>query len=315
VLSVTGAASLDAVARDGRDLMQPAPAAWAAHAETLYPWYQVQYARVRAVRDRRWKLEEGGGRERLFAWREDPREETDHAGAEPEAVERLERELWKHLARPRRGHAADREFVPSPAVPYFGGRPLAMAAEPDEEANRKLPRAEDRWEVIRELDAARALIRDRRPAEAAWRLGRIDAENEPNPALLFWRARSEDLAGRRTDLAQETRRRHFDAALALFERHLAAWDDGRTVDALIRLHLSRHELTGERAELDSALARATGEINRGRARPLTHALRAQARERALDLRGAAEDFEEAARLDPEDPRHAANLARVRARMK
>lgn len=313
VLDVTGVAALDDVPRDGRSLLDPAPASWNAAAETLYPYYQFHHARLRAYRDAGHKLVEGGGAEEVFAWRADPGELEDLAPRDGAAVTRLRRGLFEHLARPRPGTAEGREVVPSAAVPYFGGRPLSLPVEPAEDENRSLVRTSGDWALIGDLDLARARIRERRPAEAAWLLARRESEAAGNPSLLFWWARAEDLSGRDRALGLETRAGHLDRALDLYTRHAQRWDDGRSTDALIRLRLTRHEALGRREELDEALRLADAEIARGRGRALTHALRATGRERAGNPAGAAEDFAEAVRLDPDDPRHRENLARLRRR--
>jgi choline-sulfatase len=309
VLEVAGAGPSPPRRRDGRSLLQP-PGTWMSAAETLYPYYQFRAARLRAVYDRERKLIEGGGEELLFEWT-GPSGSERPVQASGEDADRLRALLFAHLARAGLGRARDRQVLSDAANPYLGGRSLAAPTEPSEEENARLPHPARLWDVVHALEDARAAIRAGDPGRAEALLWPLLEAHPANPALLFWAARSADLVARDARLGPESRLIQIDSkARPLYERHAREFRDPRSRDALLRLGILRHQLTGLRADLEAVVAAATLEVDAGERRPLLFVFRAQAREGLGDREGARADFLEAARLDPEDSRIRADLDRL-----
>jgi len=285
---------------DGRNLLDAAPSEWHAFAETLYPYYQFQYAHDRCCQDREHKLITGGGRQRLYDWTADPAESKDLAPVDGARVTDLTRWLNAHLTRPGRGKAIDVVVEPNESFPYMGGRPLALPVEPRFDDNQKLPPVETKWPVIQALDRARQYLAagsKRAPHRASEVLAPFAGDLDENPALLWWTARARQLESRNEQLAQDTRLRLKDQCIALYERHYRQFDDGRALDALLWSMLKRETLAPSPASLKTIVQRVDAEEGRGRARALTVALRAQAHERLGNLKEAEDDLRKACRLE------------------
>ncbi len=295
--------------RDGESL-RGRTGPWHHSAETLYGYYQYRTARLRAWYTRDRKLVEGGGKNSVVRW-----QEPDLAKDEsPEVARDLERDLFRFLSRPRVGKSGSVAVVPDAANPYLGGRPGGLPVEPTEEENRSLPRIEEQWDVVMALEDARSFIRAGDPAAAEAHL-RPGLERLPDhPALLFWTARASDLLGREPRLTPEARLLQWQRAESLYRRHFEKHGDGRSLDALLKIHLQRYELTKEASHLDRLFRAAEVEIRSGQARALTFVFRAQAFEARGDIPSALADFEAAAALDRDDPRLLQDLSRLRGRL-
>ena len=265
--------------RDGRDLLSEPEGEWLAFGETLYPYYQFQYAHERYVMDGDRKLITGGSLgDRLYAWREDPGEKIDLAEREPQRVRDLTERLNAHLARPGFAAAEDVAVEPNAAFPYMGGRPLALPVEPGFESNRTLPSAEARWDVIGALDEARRRMRPprRQPHLASAALAPFAEELSTNPSLLWWTARAYQLQARAKSLDVDTRVGYLDRAMELYARHHQQFRDGRAFDARLRALLTKHELLRDGPALLQALVREASGAIQASGRPLTYALRGKA---------------------------------------
>jgi hypothetical protein len=309
VLALTGVASSRQAARDGRNLMEPPSAAWTARAETLYPWYQFRYARLRSLRDRQAKLIEGGGTLELYGWREDPGEQRDLARERSEQAALLLDDLLDQAARPAE-RAPGRLTEPSPFSHYTGGRPPGLELEPGEQENRDLPRTADRLEVVGDLERARAAIRELDPGRAALILEAHADRRDANPALLFWTARAYHLAGREADLAPETRLLKLSMAERLYARHEERFRDPRSADSRLKIALDRYLISADPGELGTLERLLQARIAAGTVTALAQAFGARARELGGDLAGALEGYREGLRLDPEDPRLAGDVRRL-----
>jgi arylsulfatase A-like enzyme len=288
--------------RYGRDLAGEPSDDWIHRAETLYPYYQFRYARLRAVRDRTHKLIEGGGRVSLYAWRDDPGEMRDLAESLPGVVQGLQSRLSADLARLGTGVAQDLMPPVNSGHLYMGARRVGDVIEPGEAENRGLPRVEDRWQVVDDLDRARRLIHLRRPGAAELVLAAHRAEEATNPALLFWLARARHRSGLVEGLGSETSLEKLGSALELYDRHVALYHDPRSQDAGLRLLLDRFRVGGDRADLEELRARARTRALAGTATGLTYALRGRANEALGHRELALRDYAAAIQRDPEDLR-------------
>jgi arylsulfatase A-like enzyme len=308
VLSIVGLDAPPPGARDGRDLTRPPPDDWHAFAETLYPYYQFQYAHRRACFDPSRKLVTGGGRDDLYAWRDDPEELQSIAEAEPARVEQLMGWLTRHGSRPGRGRAHDVAVTPQASMPYMGGRPLALPLEPDAETNEELPRVEERWDVLRALDTARYNLRQdvRKPHLAAVALAPHKAEMDTNPSLLWWSARAAQLQARMPGLSSERVSGLLDEAAALYGRHYERFRDPKARDGELSVLMDRAESTLKPEDARAVLEVARGVVAVGEASSRTHLIRARAHELLGDLGSAIEALEEAGGGE-DDPERRRNL--------
>lgn len=284
---------------DGRSLLDEPPADWHAFAETLYPYYQFQYAHDRCCQSADRKLLSGGGRERLYAWKEDRAEADDIAGANPAQVAGLRQWLNAHLTRPGRSKAFDVLVEPSAAFPYMGGRPLSFPIEPKQTDNDALPLVETRWDVVAALDKARAHLRKGKmePNIASAILAPFRDELDTNPSLLWWTARAAQLEGRNGALSKDTRVKLTDRAIVLYERHHRQFKDGRAFDATLRSMLDKEELSPSKLLLEEVVRRVRRQERVGPVRALTLALQGRALFKLGELEEAREALRRACRLE------------------
>jgi hypothetical protein len=280
-------------------------------AETLYGWYQFRYARLRASRDPDLKLIEGGGKDELFAYRTDSRETNDLAAEKKNEVARLKRLLLDALTSAPASEATSTFEVPDLAGPYIGGRPAGSALEPTESENEKLARAHDRWNVVSDLENARAAMRRGDPGRAVLMLGAHARELESNPALLFWTARAHHELGEKPDAPDQARLGELDEAAKLYAEVQSRFRDQRGVDSQLLVLRARHKITRAEADLRRLVALADGEIAASGGTALTFALRGVAKRDLGDKSGAIADLGESLRRDPGNPRVAADLAELR----
>lgn len=308
--TVRAAAGLSARPADGRSLLLlQAPEDWRSSAETLYPWFQHRYAPERAFRNATLKLEESAAKRRAFAWKSDARETENLITTRAGEAAALGKEWARWRARAKAGKAGERLPEPSSHAPYMGARVPGQGL-PLAEEEALLPVAGERFSTLLLLDSARSEIRDGEPASALARLEPVLVREPDNPALLFWTARSADMAARLTQLAAPTRGVFAARALELYADHERRFHDPRSLDASLRVLLERHSFTGDKRDLLAVEDLASGRIRRGFAGGLTHALRGRARERSGDTSGALEDYRSALERMPGDERLAADIMRL-----
>jgi arylsulfatase A-like enzyme len=292
-------------------------------AETLYGWYQFRYARLRAFRDAGAKLVEGGGRSELYdlrpdpasAKRADPGELRDVAAARPEEVARLRKLLLDALATAPKDEAQSTFEVPDLSGPYVGGRPAGTAIEPTEDENARLPRVQDRWNVVTDLEIARAHLRRGEPGKATLVLKAHAGELATNPALLFWTARSHHEVGASGAGSPEARLAELATAARHYRDLRTRFLDARGLDSELLVLRERHAITGDAVDLTSLVKLADGEIAAGGGSSLTFALRGVAKRDVGDLVGAESDLRRAAELDPTNLRAAEDLESVRRKLR
>lgn len=298
---------------DGRSLLRARSGEFSAWAETLYPYYQFQYAHGEAWFDGTLKLIQAGTGASMFAYRTDPGELSDLMESRPGEAGRLREGLkfFRGSRTPRR--AVDVEVEANAAVPYMGGRPASFPLEPGEEANRRLPSMADRLAVVNDLDRARAYLAKRPPEpwNAVPLLLLHREEMDANPALLFWLARSLQQWGRSPEATLDVRMRKLREAEGHYRSHYERFRDPRSLDARIRTIWDRYEASPEADAARELIREAEGILAGGIDRPLIRALAASAREALGDSRGAIEDLQRAAELDPEDPRYGRDIQRIR----
>lgn len=311
VLDVAGIRGGGPRSRDGRSLLQAPEKGWVQRGETLYPWYQFRYARLRFLRDRRYKVIEGGGRATLFDWREDPGETRDLAPELPGKTAELVSRLREAAKRVPAGRARS---VPAPSLsgPYMASRPPDSPPEPTEEENRGLPRPEEEMAVIRALETARRLIRQGQPGRAFNLLRGHEERRDRNPALLFWTARALQLQGRDEGLGRTFRREQLEQAEELFALHSRRFSDPRAADSLLRVLLEQAALGTGRKPLEEVVRLVNAREAAGTATALAYVSRAQAHELMGAKAEALEDFRRALRLDPADPRIQRDVRRLEA---
>lgn len=185
---------------------------------------------------------------------------------------------------------------------YMGARRVGDVVEPGESENRNLPRVEERWQVVNDLDRARQLIHLRRPGAAELVLGAHGGEEATNPALLFWLARARHRSGLVAGLGPETSLEKLEAALELYDRHAALYRDPRSRDAALRLLLDRYRVSGDRGDVEELRARVGARELAGTATGLTFALRGRANEALGHRELALRDYATAIERDPADLR-------------
>ncbi len=308
--TVRAVAGLPAQPADGRSLLLPqASADWRSSAETLYPWFQHRYAPERAFRNATLKMEESAAKRRVFAWASDAKESADLSSQRPEEAALLAAEWARWRARVKGGKAAERVPEPSSHAPYMGARVPGQGL-PLAEEESVLPAAGERFPTLALLDTARSDLRAGEPAKALAKLEPVLLREPDNPALLFWTARSADMASRLTQLAAPTRGVFAARALELYAEHERRFHDPRSLDASLRVLIERHSFTGDKKDLMAVEEMASRRIQRGSAGGLTHALRGRARERAGDRNGALSDYMTALERMPEDERLAADVSRL-----
>jgi choline-sulfatase len=315
--TVLACAGVAAVSDDGQPLVnsrwttpntRPSPQD---RAESLYGWYQFHYARLRASRFGDDKLIEGGGKTELYALRDDPGETRDLASSEAARVARLRKLLRDALSAGPAGEAQSTFDVPDLSGPYIGGRPAGTALEPTEDENNKLPRVQDRWNVVNDLEEARAALRRGEAGRAVLLLKAHENELATNPALLFWTARAHQELGEKEGASSAARLAELDEAAKLYRDVKARFGDARGLDSELLVLRARHAITRDAADLKRIVAVASGEIAASGGTALTLALRGIAKRDLGDLVGATADLEEAARKDPTNPRISADLDAIR----
>jgi arylsulfatase A-like enzyme len=316
--TVRGIAGLPVAGTDGRSLLTHPEAAFFDRAETLYGWYQFRYARLRAARRAMTKLIEGGGAVEYYSFSgrpdEPPIDETSDAASNPAAAKSLAelRQLLRDALASNAPAEAQSTFdVPDVAGPYFGGRPPGTALEPTDDENAKLPRAQDRWNVINDLEEARAALRRGEASRAVLLLKAHEKELATNPALLFWTARAHHELGKGSGASKEARLAELDEAAKLYREVKSRFGDPRGLDSELLVLRARHAITGDAADLGRIVTLANGEIAASGGTALTFALRGVAKRDQGDAAGALADLTEAAKRDPDDPRIAADLADLR----
>jgi hypothetical protein len=278
-------------------------------AETLYGWYQFRYARLRASRVGASKLIEGAGRSELYAFETDATESQDLSAARPDEVARLKKLLLDALAKaPSAGEAQSTFEVPDLSGPYIGGRPPGTAIEPTEDENAKLPRVQDRWNVVDDLEDARAALRKGEAGRAVLILKAHEGELDENPALLFWTARAHHELGESAGIPDQARLAELDAASKLYRDVRSRFADPRGADSEMLVLRARHRITGARSDLERLVSLADGEIAATGGSSLTFALRGVAKRDLGDRTGAEADLAEALRRDPTNQRAAEDLA-------
>jgi choline-sulfatase len=310
--TILDAARKDGDPRDGRSLLREPTTPFRDRAESLYGFYQHRYARLRALRDETTKLIEGGGVDELYLWRDDPTESKNLALDRAIEADRLRALLYEALAAAGADVADAAAPAPDVVGPYHGARSATSVVEPDEDENRKLPRAHEKRDVLRDLDAARHALERGDAAKASLLLKAHEAERDGNPALLLWtgRALRETAFDRRLDV--RTRTGLLEDAAARFRTLAERFKDPRGLDLELLCLRDAAKATGTEPPMRELVRKATAEIAAGGGSALTFALRGSAKESLGDLRGAVEDFDEAHRKDPSDPKILEDRARVRA---
>ncbi|HYC78216.1 MAG TPA: sulfatase [Planctomycetota bacterium] len=310
--TILDAVGVAAPPRDGESLLRPPTRPFRDRAETLYAYYQHQYARLRAHRDETWKLTEGGGREAVTRWREPGGEAAAPAAeAEVEAA-RLRALLFEALA------AAGAEVADAAAASteiggvYHGARSPSGDVEPAEDRNRTLPHPADRVETLRDLDAARSALRRGEAARAALLLKAHAAERDENPALLLWTGRAVREAAGDPRLPSPVRLKELDDAAAMFRTLSERWRDPRGADLELLCLRDRYALAAERGVADETVRKASAEIAARGGTAVTFALRGLAKADLGDLAGAAADLAVARERDPDDRKIALDYARILA---
>ena len=305
--------SYDSSFMDGRNLLGDVSPNLQVWAETLYPYYQFQYAHQQALFDADRKYVAGSSLESLFAYVGDPAELNDLAPREGERLKRMREQLRYFRGTRSSGAAMDLEVEVNAAVPYMGGRPLHFPIEPGEEANRGLRDIQDRLEVVQALDRARSYLAKRPPEpwSALPLLMEFEDEFGTNPALLFWTARALQHWGRSETMSQGTREAKLVEALEYYGRHARTFGDHRSSEARLRVHMDLFDVSLDRRHLEDLKREATEMISVGTDRPLVRALRSRAYEALGDLESALSDMEAAAELDREDPRFFRDIRRLK----
>ena len=252
------------------------------------------------------KLIEGGGKAELYddarsiraRRRISPSTQARRSRAPQEAPSRRAR------AARRRAKRSPRSTFPIVAGPYIGGRPPGTALEPTEDENAKLPRAQDRWNVVTDLEDARAALRSGNPGRAMLILKPHASELATNPALLFWTARAHQELGEKPGASGSgAPRRARRGREALSRREVAVRRSARPRLGAARAARAPRD-HGRRGRLEAARrARGRGRSPRAAA-PRSRSRSAESRNATSGTSpGAEADLAEAARRDPGNPAH------------
>ncbi len=284
-------------------------------AETLYAYYQFRHARLRACRNGPLKLIEGGGRAELFDTVSDGGESHDLATSRQSDVDALRKQLLAILAGSGPADSAQSVFDSADVSgPYIGGRTPGSATEPTEEENAKLPHVLSKWDLVRDLETARAHLRRGDPGKAVLTLKPHAAERSGNPALLLWSGRALREVAQDQTLAPDARLAELSEAAVCFRELATTFKDVRGTEAEILVLRDRQRITGSAKDLEEMVRLASGAIAGQATTPLLLALRGIAKAGLGDLQGAESDLAEAATRDPEDLRIAQDLRDVRRRL-
>ena len=314
VLALCGVNPQKVARRSGRNLLEPAPPDWGVRAETLYPYYQFRYARIRSYRDRNSKLIEEGGRLSVFSWSSDPHEDE----ARSEGAQELLRRLRESLGGARSYAAKEVASTPNSANPYFGSR-SPKDLEPTDAENRRLPLMSEHFEVVDALNQARSQLRGGRggnpdPGAALRLLRPFEDQRDQNPALLYWTARATYLVAQDRALEKALRIEFLQRADALFARDASRFGNSYAKDSRLKIRLDRYRLESRPDLLAWIQKAARGRVAEGSQTANTHIFLARALEWSGDLPGALAEFRKAARLDDADPRIRQDIARLSRRV-